>query len=114
MLETSRGWVGMWATEASEVLFFDRYRVEIGPDGMGRAEIEPVFAEVCANGTIEPFSMVPETVRVNGRHLTVAGPPGARVLVTLAGVRKGMPGRFMRVSEERARRNNAFWNQAWK
>lgn len=119
ILETSAGWVGFWAMEASEVLLIDGCRVRLDASGTACTPIHGLLLECCEEESIRPLSAVPSEagpcgVEIADTEVIVTGPPGAEVALWLAGVRKGQPGRFIEVSEARARRNNAFWAQAWK
>jgi len=115
VIKTSHGWIGFWAMEASEVLFVDRYPLVLDAQGQGQVALHPVFSEACESDSIGILSM-PGFLRatVANGTLRAEGEPGALGTVWAVGVRKNSVGRFQPIPESAARRNNAFWAEAWR
>lgn len=109
----------MWAMEASEVFLVDRLQLQVDEHGYATAPVAPLLMDMCEAGSIAPLSVVASrgqgaAARVEGATAHVKAAPNAHVALWLAGIRKGMKGRFLQLSEERARKNNEFWNTPWR
>ena len=113
------GNLALYTIEATEVLFLDRYRVELPDNGRLRVKLHPSFTEACHPGTLSVFSAVCDEPHVIGAAiildgLQVEGPPRARVSVVVCGIRKGCTQRYQMLSDEQAQKNNDFWETPWK
>ena len=90
-------------------------------DNVGYADVgvDPTFLEIIDPASLYVLSVVGEggpcgAIAFNGRIQIRRAQPDDRVTITVAGKRLGMTDRLVRYPEDIARRNNAFWNQAWQ
>jgi len=108
----------LFCVEASQVLFLHRLTVTLDDHGSGGVPLPAIWLEACEPQTVGVFAAVghaePCAASIEeDRAVTVSGGPLDTVDVTVCGVRKGMTERLKTFPPEVAKRNNAFWRQAW-
>ena len=103
-------WRSLFCVEGTEVWFIDRVEVFGGSAGL-----DPDFVAACEEGSLEVVSAYASDRNVRAwveDGMVVLG-DGGNALVVVAGTRKGFGcERLAPRTEEQARRNNGFWEQA--
>jgi hypothetical protein len=115
-------YLGLSCVESPQVWFTDVMTAQLEAY-QTEVPIDPRFVGVCERDSLKVTGVVPSDPVLVGafvadNHLVLRSPgfqAKPRVVATLAGIRREYAAfRFEEYTEEQAKRNNAFWNTAWK
>ena len=125
-LKGGKDYVGLFCAEMPEARFFDVYDI-LNNHSETRVvcRLDRRFIDVCVPGSLMPISVAPNKpcqvgVAINEGRIWIdlsgceSGVP-TRLVVTISGVRSGRQGnRFPAFDADVAKRNQEFWEQAYK
>jgi hypothetical protein len=124
IVSVGKEYIGYVCLEAPEALFFETIEVVVGnvKRAGGLIQIDERFIGVCEQDSVFISSLFCDGHSTAGCKFELEGnkivanvgrvPSFCKLIITLAGKRKGSGPRFKRHTEQQARRNERFWSEA--